>query len=169
MVDEEVVLLEDQLAAAHADIERLQARLSEAEAESSARQKDATDLRKQLEVSKQALATSDARVESQSAESETLRGLLEGTAGQVREAVGRYREAILAQEPELPADLIAGDTLEAIDASVAQARQTVAQVRQHLEHQAQALRVPPGAPARAGPDLSSLSPADKIRLGLQQS
>jgi hypothetical protein len=45
----------------------------------------------------------------------------------------------------------------------------VAQVRQHLEQQALAHRVPTGAPVRAAPDHSGLSSAEKIRLGLQQS
>jgi hypothetical protein len=47
-----------------------------------------------------------------------------------------------------------------------QARHTVAQVRQHIEHQAQSLRVPTGAPVRSGPPIDGLSPAEKIRLGL---
>jgi hypothetical protein len=44
----------------------------------------------------------------------------------------------------------------------------VAQLRSHLESQAQALRVPSGAPARRAPDLSALSPAEKITHGLSQ-
>jgi chromosome segregation ATPase len=168
VVDEEVVLLEEQLAAAHGDIERLQARLAEAEALASGREQESANLRRQLEASNQALSASESAVQSQTAEAETLRVSLEDANVQAREAISRYRTAVLAQEPELPADLISGETVEAIDAALTQARQTVAQVRQHLEQQAQALRVPPGAPARAGPDVSSLSPADKIRLGLEQ-
>jgi hypothetical protein len=45
----------------------------------------------------------------------------------------------------------------------------VAQVRQHLEQQAQAARVPAGAPARGSPDTSELSASEKIRLGLQKT
>lgn len=169
LVDEEVVLLEEQLAAAHADVDRLQARLAESEALAADRQRESADLKRQLETSKQALVASDAVAQSHAVEAQTLQASLEAANGQVSEAVARYRSAVLAREPDLPADLIAGETVEAIDAALTQARQTVAQVRQHLEQQAQALRVPPGAPARAGPDVSSLSPADKIRLGLQQT
>ena len=48
------------------------------------------------------------------------------------------------------------------------ATQTVAQVRQHLEQQAQSLRVPAGAPVRGAPDVSSLTASEKIRAGLKQ-
>ena len=67
----------------------------------------------------------------------------------------RVRQSILEREPDLPQELVTGDTVAELDAAVAQARQTVAQVRQHLEQQAQALRVPAGAPVRGGPDVSS--------------
>ena len=69
----------------------------------------------------------------------------------------------------MPAELVSGDNVDAVDQSVLQARQTVAQVRQHIEQQAQALRVPTGAPVRSAPDTSNLSAAEKIRLGLQQT
>jgi hypothetical protein len=55
-----------------------------------------------------------------------------------------------------------------VDAAAERARQTVAQVRQHLEQQANAIRVPAGAPQRSAPDLGDLSPAEKIRLGLSE-
>jgi hypothetical protein len=42
----------------------------------------------------------------------------------------------------------------------------VAKVRGHIESQAQAGRVPVGAPARSGPDLSGLSAEQKIQHGL---
>jgi chromosome segregation ATPase len=161
-MDEEVVLLEEQLAAAHADIERLQARLTEVEAALTGREAELATVNEQLDESRRAVSERDIEVES-------LRGGLEGAEQRARAAAQRYREAVLAQTPEMPAELIAGDTVEAIDESLAAARQTVAQVRQHLEQQAQALRVPPGAPVRSGPDMSALSSAEKIRLGLSQT
>jgi chromosome segregation ATPase len=146
-LDEEVVLLEEQLASAHADIERLQTRLAEADA---------------------AQARSAAEAETQRLELESLREELSTAAEQAKWTAQRYRDAVLAGEPDLLAELVSGDTIAEIDASVAQARQTVAQIRQHLEQQAKALRVPAGAPARSAPDFSALSPAEKIRLGLEQ-
>jgi hypothetical protein len=83
--------------------------------------------------------------------------------------VQRYREVVLEREPQLPADLVTGDSVGEVDAAVERARQTVARVRQHLDQQAQALRIPAGAPARGSPDVSELSSAEKIRLGLSKS
>ena len=85
-----------------------------------------------------------------------------------RTHAARYREALLAAAPEVPPDLVTGDTLEAIDASLAAARRTVAVVQQRLNAAGSPARVPAGAPARSGPDLRSLSPKEKIAFGLSQ-
>jgi chromosome segregation ATPase len=161
-VDEEVVLLEEQLAAAQADIEQLQNRLAEAEAQAGRRAEESAELRRRL-------AERDSEVTQRTGEIERLQGVVDATLAQEREAVQRYRDAVLAREPELPADLIAGDSIAAIDAALSRARETVAQVRQHIEDQAQSLRVPSGAPPRGAPDLSDLTAAEKIRLGLSKN
>ena len=83
--------------------------------------------------------------------------------GQLSEAVSRYRDQVLAANPEVPAELVSGDTVEQVDASLEQARALVDNVKQHL-----ADRVPAGAPARRGIDTSSMSPGDKITYGLKQ-
>ena len=83
--------------------------------------------------------------------------------GNLAEAVARYRESLLTQHPEIPADLLSGSTIAELDASLDQARAVVDNVRQHL-----AERVPAGAPARRGIDLSSMSPGEKINYGLKQ-
>ncbi len=161
-VDEEVVLLEEQLASAHADIEQLQTLLAEAEANRSQGEAQRDDLTHQLEAAREQLASRDGEVES-------LQTVLDQAREQSRLDAASYREVILTREPDLPAELVAGDSIDEIEASLTRARQTVAQVRQHLESPAQALRVPAGSPARGAPDLSSLSATEKIRLGLQQS
>ena len=76
---------------------------------------------------------------------------------------------LLAAAPELPEELVAGDSIEELDASAERARQTVRQVRERLESQAQAGRVPAGSPPRGSPDFSALSSIEKIRLGLNRS
>jgi hypothetical protein len=42
----------------------------------------------------------------------------------------------------------------------------VGRVRSHLDAQAHAARVPAGAPPRSSPDLSAMTPEQKIRHGL---
>jgi chromosome segregation ATPase len=161
-VDEEVVLLEEQLSAAHADIRSLEARLAAAESKASGHETEAAELRDRLDAVQREVEERDGVIATQS---ETIATAIE----RARQDATRYREVALAREPDLPADLVHGDTVDAIEEALGAARQTVAQVRQHLEQQAQAIRVPTGAPVRAAPDLSGLSSAEKIRLGLQQS
>jgi chromosome segregation ATPase len=160
-MDEEVVLLEEQLAAAQNDIEQLQGQLAEAEARESTRIAEIAELRRQISAREESLA-------NQVVELEDLRVSAGESQAQAREAVERVRKAILDREPDLPQELIIGETVAELDASVSQARQTVAQVRQHLEQQAQSLRVPAGAPARGAPDISAMPAAEKIRAGLKQ-
>lgn len=165
-MDEEVVLLEEQLAAAEASIEQLQARLADAEATAESGRQEVRELRRQLEQAREAASRQEALAESRGREIQSLQAAVEQAVERGRAAALRYREAVLAGEPHLPAELVGGETVEEIEESLARARQTVAQVRQHLEQQAQALRVPPGATTRSVPDLEGLSPAEKIRLGL---
>ena len=71
----------------------------------------------------------------------------------------------------MPPDLIAGDTLEDLDASVRAARQAVAQIRERLasEVRAEASRgFPVGAPARGPQSTRGLSSAEKIEAGLSE-
>jgi uncharacterized coiled-coil protein SlyX len=82
--------------------------------------------------------------------------------------VAKYRAAVLASAPDVPEELVKGETVEAIDDSLEQARGIVAKVRQQLEVEAEEKRVPAGAPPRTHQDLSALSPAEKIAYALRK-
>jgi chromosome segregation ATPase len=168
-VEEEVVLLEEQLAAAHADVERLQAQLADLTARQSQHEAEVQELRGRLEASRAETEAARSEAATQAGELERLTESMSSVETQGREAVQRYRAVVLEREPQLPGDLVTGETVGEVDAAVERARQTVAQVRQHLDQQAQALRVPAGAPARGSPDASELSAAEKIRLGLSKT
>jgi chromosome segregation ATPase len=161
-MDEEIVMLEEQLAAAHADIERLQSRVADAESLVETRNEELSSLRLQL-------TERDSRVAETATEVESLRSAVELARQEARAAVQRVRSSVLEREPELPAELVQGETVPDLDAAIERARQTVTQVRQHLEQQAQSRRVPAGAPVRGAPDTSSMSAAEKIRSGLRGS
>ncbi len=145
-MEEELVLLEEQLAAAQADIERLQEALAETSAKASTHESEGAELKRQLVAARRELAEREGVMSAHAAEIETLRGAITAAEERAKAAAGRYRESVLALDPELPADLVGGDSVEAVDESLAQARQTVARVRQHLEQVAAAQRVPAGAP-----------------------
>lgn len=83
--------------------------------------------------------------------------------GNLTEAIDKYRQALLQQHPQIPADLVKGNTVAELDSSLEQAQAVVDKVKQHL-----AERVPAGAPQRSGISISSMSPGEKITYGLRQ-
>jgi hypothetical protein len=83
-------------------------------------------------------------------------------------AVARYLDAVKAANPTIPRDVITGDTIEDIDASLAQATAIAERVRARLENEVKGTKVPAGAPARTGIDIEGLSPREKIAIGVQQ-
>ena len=93
---------------------------------------------------------------------------LQQTEEALRRTLGQYRNALLSASPEVPPELVQGDTAEAVESSLAQAQQVVARIRQQMEAKLAGERVPPGAPLRSAPDASSLSPTEKILYGLRR-
>ena len=93
---------------------------------------------------------------------------LEAQREATRAAVARYREALLASDAALPPDLVAGETLEELDASVAAARQAVALIRERVAAEAREHPhgFPVGAPARTPHPTHTMSSAEKIAAGL---
>jgi uncharacterized coiled-coil protein SlyX len=82
------------------------------------------------------------------------------------EALNACREALRLAHPDVPPDLIRGETVEELSASVTSAKNLVEKVRAALKAEKDAVRVPAGAPVDAGPDLDGLSPRDKIAAGV---
>jgi len=119
-------------------------------------------------------AVADAEEELNGALEEALAEAQQALAAQraaTRAAVARYREALLAADGDLPPDLVHGDTLEEIDASVSAARQAVAQIRERLTAEARAIPsrgFPVGSPARTPHTSRGLTPAEKIAAGLSE-
>jgi hypothetical protein len=83
-----------------------------------------------------------------------------------RLAVERLRAALLALEPALTAEMLAGETVEELEASFEAARETLGRMRETVRRE-QARPVSAGAPGRhtSGP----LTPLEKIRDGLGRS
>ncbi len=91
---------------------------------------------------------------------------MEGVNARLAQAVELYRVSLLASEPDVPEDMVQGSTVEVVQESLARVRQMVEQVRGRLEARASLERTPLGVPARSAPDLSALSPQEKILVGL---
>ena len=83
-------------------------------------------------------------------------------------AVSKYLGAVRLANPTIPQDIIAGETIKEIDASLAKATTIAESVKASLEAQAKETRVPAGAPPRGEISLEGLSPREKIAAGIQQ-
>jgi hypothetical protein len=102
-------------------------------------------------------------------ELEQARQRISELEGQMSLAVAKYREAVLRSLPDVPPELVQGATVEEVEESLVAARRTVEAVRKQLAERALRERVPLGAPPRGQPDLSALSPKEKIALALSRS
>jgi hypothetical protein len=89
--------------------------------------------------------------------------------GSLKQAVISYQTLIVRSNPDVLPEMLAGDTIAALDGSLAKARDLIGKIKTGLETQSHANHVPAGAPPRGAADLSSLSPRDKIRVGMEKS
>jgi hypothetical protein len=68
-----------------------------------------------------------------------LRQEAEALQASLKAAASKYRDVLLAGRPDVPPDLVSGETVEEVDQQLEAALRMVAQLRSHLESQAQAL------------------------------
>ena len=91
---------------------------------------------------------------------------LVATSNSLNEAVVSYKSMVIQMNPDIVEELISGDTIESVNQSLEKARSLIGKVRQGLETEIASGRVPAGAPERRSPDLSALSPREKIQYGI---
>ncbi len=89
--------------------------------------------------------------------------------GVLESAVGAYKDVVLKANPLIPTDMIQGLTIDEVNTSLEKATALVGQIKQGLEKEGSAEKIPPGAPQRTGPDLSSMTTKEKINYGLDQA
>jgi predicted RNase H-like nuclease (RuvC/YqgF family) len=114
----------------------------------------------------QTLAGKDAEITALKQILDEARQTLDGLGKALAKSVAAYKELIIQANPGLLAELITGDTIEAVDASLKQARALIERVRQEMEAEAARTRVPAGSPQRAPLDLSGLSAREKIQYAI---
>jgi len=161
-------MAEDEVAASGEEVAQLQEELDAARSAVTRLEADAANAAADAESLRATLLDAQRRIDAATGNAEGLQAEVEAARERERDAAVRYRELVLRAEPALPSEMIAGDTIEAIDASVVAARDVVGRVRSHMEAQTSASRVPAGAPERGAPDLSAMTPQQKIRFGLEQ-
>jgi chromosome segregation ATPase len=146
--------------------EREDAGLAELEGQLAEKDEQLTAKDQRIAELEQALAAKDeeiAALTQSAAESEQKRAEL---GASLEQAISSYRALAVKYNPAIPEEQISGDSIEAIDASLASAQALVNRVRQELEAEMAAARIPAGAPLRTPADLSALSPRDKIQYAI---
>jgi len=84
----------------------------------------------------------------------------------LNQAVASYKALVIQSNPDVPEELVTGDSIEAITDSLASAKELVTKIRKGMEAEISLARVPIGAPERTAPDLSALSPREKIQYAI---
>jgi len=95
------------------------------------------------------------------------KGKLDEMSKAIPQAVAAYKELAAQANPGLVAEMIKGETIEAINESVKNARALVERVKQEVGAENARVRVPAGAPQRTLPDLSALSAREKIKYAME--
>jgi chromosome segregation ATPase len=114
----------------------------------------------------QALTAKDEQVAALTQSAAELEQKLAGLEESLAQAISSYRALIVKYNPSVSEEQVSGDSIEEIDASLASAQALINRVRQELEAEMAAARIPAGAPQRTPADLSALSPRDKIQYAI---
>jgi len=135
---------------------------------------------------KEAMAAKDAKIVALEGELGGLTSELEGKATELEASIaelakareaseaaigiatGKYREALLEAHPDIPQELIAGNTIDELFGSVEKGKAVVESVKKSMEAQAAAAKVPAGAPTRGSITTEGMSPRELIAAGIQQ-
>lgn len=107
--------------------------------------------------------------EQAQAEAAARSGEASALRAELAEALTRYRGLLLGRDPDVPEELVQGESVAELEASFERAAGLVDRMRRRAAEQTVRDRVPAGAPTRRSPDSAALSPQQKILLGLQQA
>ena len=88
------------------------------------------------------------------------------TNNTLSQAIASYKALAIKSNPGVIEELISGDNIEEIDASLEKAETLIVRVKKGLEEEVAATRIPAGSPQRTPPDLSVLSPREKIQYAI---
>ena len=126
------------------------------------------------------VATLEAQVTTYATDAQALQEKLdlvnkdfEGAKAAYAYAVDDFKKLVLQTNPLFTPDIIGGDTIDDVKASIEKAGVLVNKVKEGLEAQAKALAglttVPAGAPVRSPASTEGLSTKEKITTGLEQA
>ena len=114
----------------------------------------------------QLIANKENEIDTIRKSEEELKERLSAVSETLTEAVSSYRNRIIQMNPGVTEELISGNTIEEVDKSLEKALNLIGKVKKSMEKEISQSRVPAGTPGRRSPDLSSLSPREKIQYAI---
>ncbi len=159
LTEEEVKVLQDELESKKEELEKLRQEKETASGLLSLRDSRIAEL-------EQAVAARDSDITILKKTVAELEEKLGSLNQSLTQAVSSYRALVVKSNPEVPEELVSGDTIGAIDGALESSRVLINRVREGLKTEMAAIRVPAGAPQRTSIDLSALSPREKIQYGM---
>jgi cell division septum initiation protein DivIVA len=123
-------------------------------------------LKTRLSELEKTVAGKDSEVRTLKQTNEELAGTCKTISDSLTAAVAGYKRLVITANPTIPEELITGESIDDINRSLENARALVLKVKQGVEAEMSLTKVPTGSPERSTPDLSSLTPGEKIRFGL---
>ncbi|MBN2239029.1 MAG: hypothetical protein JW712_04595 [Dehalococcoidales bacterium] len=123
-------------------------------------------IRERINGLERKISEKDTEISTLEKSREELENRCKALGDSLSDAVTRYRTIVVRNNPEIPVEMITGDTIDDVNESLERSKDLVNRIRQGLETEVTRIKVPPGAPERITPDLSALSPGEKIRYAL---
>lgn len=125
------------------------------------------ELKARIAALEQEIFIKDEDIEALKKSLELTKQELEGAKAAYAFAVEDYKRLACEHNPIIPPEAVTGNTIDEVKASIQRANDLVAKVKTAIAEQAKEVVVPAGAPPRQEPDLSALSPKEKITYGVK--
>ena len=148
------------------ELSQLKIRVAELEGLVAHKDKELTSRDSHISKLEQVMADKDGEITSLKQSLLESGDYMKQLSERLEQAVASYKAQVIEAHPQVPEELISGNTLESISDSLAKAENLVSRVRQGLEAEVTSAKVPAGAPVRTPPDLSALSPREKIQYAI---
>ena len=159
MTDEEIQTLRDELKVAGEKLDGLKAEKGTLVSELETKNTRITELETAFSEKDSEIATLKQTVVDANQKFEALNESLS-------QAVASYKTLVVKANPGVIEELITGNTITEINQSLENAKTLISKVRGGIEQEIASGRVPAGAPQRTPPDLSALSPREKIQYAI---
>ena len=127
---------------------------------------DGSRLEQKVTEFEQVVAEKENQIIALKKSEDELKARLSAVSKSLTEAVVSYKNRVVQMNPEITEELINGDTIETVDTSLEKAIDLIGRVKKSVEKEISHIKVPAGAPGRRTPDLSTLSPREKIQFAI---